>query len=465
MRRKKILILLFNFGVLSACTMAPKYQTPKVDAPLKPIEATKPKITNISWQEFFISSDLQRVIKIALKNNRDLKIANLNIESAQASYGVTRSDLFPSVNATAYETRQGVPSAFKSFTPKKQFRANLSLTSYELDFFGRLRSLKNAALEDFLAQEQARNITKISLIAETANSYAQLLCDSEILKISQENVAIQTARLDFTKLRYENGIDSLDSLLNAQASIETAKSNFEKYKKLVAQDKNALLVLMGTFDQKLLPQISDLNDIKINEASLDFTPSQSLLLRPDIQQAEHNLKSANANIGAARAAFFPTITLTGTYGYASRDFKTLFDSKTWAFTPQVSLPIFSGGRNFANLEISNVRKKVEIINYEKAIQTAFREASDQFAERESVTNQLKSFEEILSMRQKSQQISEKKHEAGINSTLNVLDAKLAFLSAKENHANTKKEYIANLINLYKVLGGGIEIVEFGTEEK
>lgn len=453
MKLKNLLLL----SALTACTLAPKYQTPKVEISLNAEDETKPKIAKISWQEFFNSPDIQRVIKMALKNNRDLKIANLNIESAQATQGVARANLLPQINAVGTETRQKAAGGFASFTPKKQFRTNLTLTSYEIDFFGRLRSLKKAALENFLAQEQAVKTIKISLIAETANAYAQLLCDSEILEVLQESINAQNQRFELSKARYENGIDSQTDLLNATATIESAKTNLEIYKKLITQDKNALLTLMASFDAKDLPQDHSLNDIIINENLLNFTPSKSLLSRPDIQQAEHILKSANADIGAARAAFFPTISLTGNYGYGSRELNGLFDSRTWAFTPQISLPIFSGGRNFANLEIANVRKKVEIINYEKTIQAAFSEALNGFAQRESVANQLKSFEQILNARQKSQQISQAKLAAGISSKLNVIDAKISFLAAKQNELNAKKEYFTNAIDLYKILGGGAEI--------
>lgn len=457
MKNKKLTNLLI-LAVISACTLAPNYQRPQVELPLEQsADSSKKKIAIISWQEYFQSPDLQRVIEMALVNNRDLRVANLNIESAQATHGVVRSNLLPSVNATAYETRQGVPSAFSGFTPKRQFRANVTLAAYEVDFFGRLRSLKKSALEDFLASKQALNVTRIALIAETANSYAQLLLDRELLKIAEKNLAAQSDRYKFSQARYKNGIDSQTDLLNAEATIESAKNNFETYKKLVKQDENALMLLMGTFERSALPQDDvKFSDIKINEDLLDLVPSASLLLRPDIQQAEHELKSANANIGAARAAFFPSITLTGNYGYASREMTNLLDSKTWSFTPQINMPIFAGGKNLYNLKLADLRKKVEIAQYEKAIQTAFREVSDQLAERDAIVNQFESFDKILKSRKKANDISEVKHQVGISSALNVVDAKIALFAAEQNQASAKKEYIANLISLYKVMGGGSE---------
>ena len=460
MKNKKLTSLLI-LAAIASCTLAPNYQRPKVQLPLEEShDAAKKKIAIISWKEYFQSPDLQRVIEMALVNNRDLRVANLNIESAQATHGVVRSSLLPTVNAVGFETRQGVPGGFASFTPKKQFRTNVSLATYEIDFFGRLRSLKKSALEDFLASEQARNVTRIALISETANSYAQLLLDRELLKIAEENAVAQSERFKFTELRYKNGIDSQTDLLNAEATIEAAKNSFETYKKLVKQDENALMLLMGTFERSALPQDEvKFSEIKINEDLLDLVPSTSLFLRPDIQQAEHSLKSANANIGAARAAFFPSITLTGNYGYASREMSNLLDSKTWSFTPQINMPIFAGGKNIYNLKLADLRKKVQIAQYEKTIQTAFREVSDQLAEREAIVNQFESFDKIFKSRKKANEIAEAKHQVGISSALNVVDAKVAFFVAAQNQAGAKKEYIANLISLYKVMGGGSELAE------
>ena len=458
MKIKKLLNLVIC-AVFASCTLAPNYEKPQVDLPLNyPSDASKAKIAIISWEKYFTSPDLQRVIRTALFNNRDLRVANLNIESVRATHGVVRANLLPTVNAVASETQQGVPAAFAGFMPKKQLKANINLAAYEIDFFGRLRSLKKAALEDYLASEQSRNVTKISLIAETANSYTQLLLDREMLKIAKQNLATQQDRLNFTKMRYENGIDSQSVFLNAKSLLETAKNNFETYKKLVKQDENALMLLMGVFEPSALPAKDiALKDIKINENLLDLVPSDSLLLRPDIKQAEYELKSANTNIGAARAAFFPSITLTGNYGYTSNAMSTLFDEKTWSFTPQVNMPLFAGGRNLFNLKIAQLRKKSEIAQYEKVIQTAFREVSDQLSERAAIVNQFESFNKILEASQKSKDISEARYMAGINSALDVLDSKIALFSAAQNQASAEKNYIANLISLYKVMGGGSEL--------
>ncbi len=454
---KTILKTFLVFALISACTLEPKYKRPEPSAPLvKDDEATK-KLSQIAWKEYFLSPQLQQVIQTALDNNRDLRVANLNIENAQETHSIARSSLLPTINATALETKQGVPSAFAAFTPRKQFRANLSIASYELDFFGRLRSLKKAALEKFLASREARNITKISLIAQTANSYAQLLCDQEILKVMEENLQTQQQRYNFVEIGYRFGVKSNLDLLTAQSVLESSRILQQNYIKLVKQDKNILLALMGTFDEKLLPQDILLNDIKINEEALSLTPSEMLLNRPDIQMAEHELKSANANIGAARAAFFPSITLSGSVGYGSRELNQLTRSHLWNFTPQINLPIFTGGRNIANLNISNLEKKIEIANYEKAIQAAFQEAANELAQREAVKSQIDSYDKILKSQQRILEVENHKHKSGLSSSPDVLVAQLLFASAKQNQLNAKKEYIANLVNLYKVFGGGSEI--------
>lgn len=453
----KILLIL---TLLSSCTMAPWYKRPQAPVPLEKVEKSdKKKITEISWEKFFVSPDLRRIINLALENNRDLKVANLNIEAAQAAHSVARAALLPNVNATAIETRQKVPGAFAFFTPKRQFRANLNVTSYEVDFFGRLQSLKKAALEQVLAGQEARNVMRITLISETVNAYAQLLLDSAILRLMEETAQAQEERYRVSNLRYQAGLDSKILLYSQQAIYENAKTGYETYKKLVQQDQNALMVLTGVFDVKSLPIENSLDDLEINESLLDFVPSESLLSRPDIKQAEHLLKSANANIGAARAAFFPSITLTGTYGYGSRELSSLFSSRLWTFTPQINLPIFDGGRNFANLQSMNVQKKIQIAQYEKAIQTAFSEASNELANRESVVNQLKILKEIEKARESNLNFSQKRKALGIDNNADVLDAKVLWIQAKQNELSMKKDYIANLINLYKVFGGGSEFVE------
>lgn len=456
----KILFLLLTFS----CTLEPKYVKPTPDVPL--FDAGKEKnITQAPWQEFFQSPALQQVVQLALDHNRDLKIAALNVESVRALYDISKADLLPSISVTAYETKQGVPSAFARFLPRKQFRLSVAAAAYELDFFGKLRSLKKSALQKYLATEEAKNIIKNALITETVNAYTQLLLDEENLQISEENLAVETARYEFVEERQTYGIASQDDLLNVAAIVEEAKATCATYKKLIAQDKNALMILIGKFDEKLLPKNTILADIRINEDLLNLVPSTTLLARPDIKQAEYLLKSANADIGAARAAFFPSITLSGNYGYGSVSLDSLFQSQFWSFTPQVNIPIFNGGRNIANLKNANIKKQIEIVQYEKAIQTAFRETLDQFAERQAAVERLKSFDKISAAKKQSYKNAKDKYRQGINSALDLLTAKNIFLLTKQNQAIARKEYIANLSSLYKVLGGGSAIIDKNHDKK
>lgn len=455
-------ILTLALLVISSCTMEPKYKKPQVDLPLA--DGAKEKISKISWERFFQSEDLQRVVKMALENNRDLKVANLNVESVEAIYSVSRSALLPAISANASEIKQKAPTAFKGFTPKKQFRANLAFTNYEIDFFGRIRSLKHAAFEDVMSGRQARNLVQITVISQTVNAYAQFLVDRENLRLAQKNLDVLEEKTRLTEIRHKAGLDSQDTLINAATAAENARIACDNYSKFVEQDSNALMILTGKFDAESLPKVDSIDDIKIDESLLEFTPSTSLLSRPDVAEAEHKLKSANADIGAARAAFFPTISLSTTYGFSSRELNQTITpaSRSWTITPQISLPIFNGGQNIARLKNANVLKQIEIINYEKAIHAAFREALDQFAQRETSTRQLKSSDLILKLREKSFKIATLKNEKGAASALNKVDAESIFLSAKQNRNNVKKEYLANLISLYKVLGGGNEIEQ---EEK
>lgn len=453
MKSIKLFFSLIVISAVLACTMAPRYKTPDAEIALEDKETKNAQIT---WDEYFKSQALQKIIAVALKNNRNLKIADLNIKTALESHNVVRANLLPAVNATGTYTRQGVPSAFAAFTPRSQFRANLSLTSYEVDFFGRLRSLKKAAYEDFLASVEARNVMQISLIGQVVDYYTQYLLDLEIYEITKANVDIAEERYEVSEVRYKNGIDLKTDLLNAKAIFETAKMNRDVYEKIVAQDKNALMLLIGSFDEKNIP-VAKIEELEINENLLDLVASKSLLLRPDIKQAEHALKADNASIGAARAAFFPSISLTATDGYGSRELSDLFSSKTWSFSPQINLPIFTGGKNIAQLKLADLQKKVSVIQYQQAIENAFREASDELAQRKSIVKRKKSAEEIFAARAQNYKIVNGRRVEGLLGTVDVLDAEVLMLQSRQDLLNVRKEYLLNLTNLYKVLGGGSEV--------
>lgn len=443
-------ILIFT----NSCTLAPTYKRPQPNLPFGEIKQENSKI---AWQNFFQSEDLKRLIALALKNNNDLKIAHLNIESARALHSVARADLMPKINATSSFTRQGVSGPFANFTPETIYRANINFTSYEIDFFGRIQSLKKAALEDFLASREAKNLLQISLISEVANSYAQLVLDNQILAINQEILQNLEEKEKLMLIREEKGFSSKTDLLNAFAATENARTNYENYQKIVAQDQNAIFILINNFDEKNLPQAQHIADIKIDETALEFVASKNLLSRYDIRQAEHKLKKANANIGAARAAFFPSISLTSAYGYQSIKAANLSDSKTWSIAPQINLPLFSGGKNSANLDNAKALKEIEIIQYQKTIQNAFREASNKLAERKALISQRQSANKIFEAKKSIDKMSKAKQKHGLINKLDLINYHLELLTAKQNQLTMQKNYLANLIELYKVLGGGSEI--------
>lgn len=452
MNIKKIIFTALIF--ISSCTLAPAYKRPQPNLPFAEIKNENSKI---SWQNFFQNDDLKKLINLALENNYDLKIAHLNIESARAIHGVARADLMPRINATSSVVRQGVSGPFANFTPETIFRANINFTTYELDFFGRIQSLKKAALEDFLASYQAKNLLKISLISEVANSYAQYVLDNQVLAINKEILQNLEEKEKLMLRREERGFSSKTDFLNALAATETARANYKNYQKIVAQDQNAIFVLINNFDEKNLPQTQHIADIKIDETALEFVASKNLLSRYDIRQAEHKLKKANANIGAARAAFFPSISLTGSYGYQSLEAANLVDSKNWNITPQINLPLFSGGRNFANLDNANALKQIEIIQYQKTIQSAFQEALNKIAERKALISQRQSLNKIFEAKKSVDYFAKSQQKHGLINKLDLINYHLELLAAKQNQLMMQKNYLANSIELYKVLGGGTEV--------
>lgn len=451
---KKILPALLLVVFVQSCNLEPKYNKPKIEAPLE--ESSQQKTVDISWKNFFEHDDLKRVIELVVKNNRDLELADLNLEIARKNHAISIADLLPQINATGTYTERGVPSQFSRFMAPRQFGASVSLASYEIDFFGRLRNLKKSALQQYLASNEAKNTVKISLIAQTVDSYSNLVLDREILEIIKENLSFEEKRFGLINERYKNGISSENDFLTAKIALEVLKIEYQDYQNLIINDENNLLNLTASYKRKILPQkdISIL-DIKADETLLEFVPSNSLLSRPDILQAEYNLKSANANIGSARAAFFPSISLTGSYGYGSTDLSTLFDTKSWNFSPTVNLPIFSGGRNVANLKISNLRKKSEIVNYEKAIQSAFTETLNVLEQRKTLKTQLDSYSEILVSKLKLYEIMTASQKQGMANEIDVLSAKIECLTAKRSFLKAKKDYLVSLVNVYKAFGGGV----------
>ncbi|KAA0891287.1 AdeC/AdeK/OprM family multidrug efflux complex outer membrane factor [Oryzomonas rubra] len=454
---------------LTGCsTMAPTYTRPESPAPTAwpsgpayKNSAAKPgerAAADTPWKDFFQDENLRKVIDLALANNRDLRVATLTIEKYQAMYQIQRAELFPTVNATGSGTVQRYPASVSSSgnaSIARSYSANLGFSSYELDFFGRVRSLKDQALEQYLATEQARISSQISLVAQVASSYLTLAADRERLQLVTDTLASQQASYDLTKRRYELGASSELDLRQAQTSVDTARADMAKYTSQVAQDENGLTLLVGSpVPAELLP--SKLGTTAMVKEIGPGLPSEVLQRRPDILQAESLLKGANANIGAARAAFFPRISLTASAGTTSDQLANLFapGSAAWAFAPQISLPIFDGGANRANLNVAKVDRQIYVAQYEKAIQTAFQEVANALAERGTLGDQLTAQQSLVEATTVSYNLSEARYRNGVDSYLVVLDSQRSQYAARQNLISVSLSRLTNLVTLYKVLGGG-----------
>ena len=422
--------------------------------------------TQMDWKEFFNSSEFHLVIGTALQNNKDLRTTALNIEEARALYRIERASLFPNVNANGDGTiSEGSDKSTLAGRSQKTelYEANIGVAAYELDLFGKIRSNNESAINTYLATQEAHEVVRNALIAETANAYLQLLADQKLLSLTQKTLKAQQSTYDILAESLEKGVSTEQDVARAATAVETARVNLHQYSRFVAQDKNALFLLMGIAqDNDYLPETT-LDEVSIKDNLDPGLPSEILLTRPDIRQAEYELLSRNADIGAARAAFFPSITLTGTYGFASQSLGNLFSSGAagaWAFLPQITLPIFQGGRNQANLDLAEIRKEKAVVNYEQAIQTAFREVSDELAARETLDAQLKAQRRLVAAAQKVYDVSQARYKSGIDSFLSVLDSQRELYTFQQQEIQIERQRLSNLVNLYKVLGGGSQPEEY-----
>jgi multidrug efflux system outer membrane protein len=410
------------------------------------------------WQDFFTDQRLQSVIELALANNRDLRMATLNIEKVQALYQIQRAQLYPTVTAAATADAYRVPRTLSGADDNEtvaQIRVGLATAAWELDLFGRIRSLKSAALEQYLATEQARSAAQISLVAAVANTYLLLAGDRENLKLAQETFGAQQASYELIRQTRDAGIASDLDVRQAESQVELARVDIARYSGQVALDENALNLLVGVpVPAGMLPdKLGEVTALKDVSAGL---PSDVLLRRPDIVAAEHQLKSASANIGAARAAFFPRITLTAAAGITSNDLTNLFKpaSGTWEFAPAVTLPIFDAGARRANYRVAEVDRDMAIAEYEKAIQSAFREVSDALSLRTTLAAQQDALQALVKALDETYRLSDARYKGGIDSYLSVLVSQRSLYAAQQRLVDLRLTRLSNLVTLYKVLGGG-----------
>ncbi|MBD1550917.1 AdeC/AdeK/OprM family multidrug efflux complex outer membrane factor [Pseudomonas typographi] len=463
---KSLMSLAIAAAVLSGCSLIPDYTRPAAPVaaqyPQGPAysaaQAADQAAAEQGWREVFRDPALRQLIQTALTNNRDLKVAALNVEAYRAQYRIQRADLFPAVDANATSTRQRTPADL-SYSGKagisSEYDVNLGISSYELDLFGRIRSLSQEALETYLAGEEARRSTQISLVASVANAYLTWQADRELLKLTQDTLGTYEESLRLTTRSNEVGVSSALDLSQARTSVQSARASLATYQRQVAQDENALVLLLGSGLPANLPQPQPLDSDLMTEVPAGL-PSDLLTRRPDIIQAEHTLQAANANIGAARAAFFPSISLTATAGTSSADLDGLFKggSGSWVFTPTINLPIFNAGSLKASLDYSKIQKDISVANYEKSIQTAFQEVSDGLTARRTYTDQLQAQGDLVKANQDYYRLAERRYRIGVDSNLTFLDAQRSLFSAQQTLISDRLAQLMAEVNLYKALGGG-----------
>ncbi|CAN5444221.1 efflux transporter outer membrane subunit [soil metagenome] len=475
MNLRNLTLVLLSASALGACTLAPATVRPALAVDNAwPIAQYNPGGANtgsavtaadLGWREVFEDPRLQGVIDLALSNNRDLRVAVLNIEKARAQYRVQRAALLPGVDASASGTRGRQPidatttGGATGATGKvdiESYAAGVGVTSYELDIFGRVRSLKDAALQSYLATRENSRAVQISLIAETAGAWLNLAADQDLLALAQETLSTRDESMTLIRRRFEAGAISQLEVREAETLVEGARSDVATYLAQVEQDKNALRLVVGaTVPADLLPA-GGLVTAQILPDLPAGLPSDVLTRRPDVLAAEHGLAGANANIGAARAAFFPRITLTGSAGAASNDLSSLFDSGngTWSFAPRISLPLFAGGANVAGLDSAKASRDIAVAQYEKAVQTAFREVSDGLAVQATIQDRVGSQERLVAAANDTVRLSRARYGAGIDSSLSLLDSQRTLYTAQKGLIGSRLVRATNLATLYKALGGG-----------
>jgi multidrug efflux system outer membrane protein len=418
--------------------------------------ADAPLPSDVPWQVFITDGNLRQVIEMALANNRDLRLAILNVEQARAMYGIQQAELWPRVETTATMAEQRMYLNFTGQTiTAKQANVNLGLAAWEIDVFGRIRSLKDRALQDYLASEQASRSAQILLVAEVANAYYALAADQERLKLAKETLATQEAALRIIQRQLEVGLATELDLKQAQSRVEAARVDIATFTQYTAQAENALNLLAGApVPANLWPvDLASVSPPRDISAKLS---SDVLLTRPDILQAEHQLRGADANIGAARAAFFPRISLTSAIGTTSGSLSDLFKdgSATWNYAPQIVMPIFDA-RTWMGYRVTKVQREIAVTQYEKAIQTAFREVADALAVRGTVDDQEAAQQALIQTAEETYRLADLRFSKGVDNYLPVLDAQRSLYGARQGLVSIRQADLMNQVRLYAVLGGGI----------
>ena len=460
---KKLTPLALALTLAGCMSLAPKYERPA--APVAPSFPELPKSggttlptatsqapSSLEWQRFFADARLRQLIELSLANNRDLRVAIGNIEQARAQYRITRADRVPTVSAIVSGNRQttGEDAPIQSV-----YQAGFGVSNFELDLFGRVRNLSQAALAQFLATEEARKTTQISLIASVANTYLTMLADDELLAITQQTLKTREESDRLTRLRFENGVVSKLELQQSASLVETARADLARFQRQRAQDANLLTLLVGQPIPENLAPGATLATTELPDLPAGL-PSDLLIARPDIRAAEQQLVAANANIGAARANYFPRISLTGSVGSASTELSGLFKSGSfgWTFAPQAVLPIFDLGRVSAGVDAARAGRDIAVAQYEQSIQTAFREVADALAGQATYSEQLRAQRAVAIAEQDRFNLSDLRYRNGAASYLDLLDAQRSLFQAQQLAVQANLARLQNQVTLYRVLGGG-----------
>jgi len=480
MPRSRIIALpLVAALTLAGCDLSPRYVRPAL--PVPPALPTGPAYpatdaatgthavpADIAWRDFFTDPALREVIALALANNRDLRVAVANVAQARAQYRVQRADLLPTIAASGSATYQkssvaslglNDPAAVAGIDRRSDvYSAQIGLSSWEIDLFGRVRNLTREAFENYLASEAARNAAQVSLIAEVANAYLTLAADRDGLQVARSTMEAYGQTLELTRQRFRLGVSSELDVRQAQTSYDDARAQIALKTTLVAQDLNALTLLAGApVPEHLLPSGLQADGATIARLPADL-PSEVLLRRPDIAEAEHRLRAANADIGAARAAFFPNISLTAALGSISLGLANLFaqGNGAWSVAPSASQTLFDFGRNKGNLRYSQASRDAAVAQYEKAVQTGFREVADALARRGTITDQIEAQSSLRDAASAAYRLSEARFRTGIDPFLTTLDSQRALYVAQQNLIATRLTAQTNLVELYRSLGGGLK---------
>lgn len=452
-------------ALLAGCSLIPTYERPAAPVPTTfpndPAQPAGPAAATVPWQDYFTDPRLQGLITTALANNRDLRVSVLNIEQARAQFQIQRSALFPAVGVSASGSRSS-PNALQAFgvggSVSSNYSVNLGITAWELDFFGRIASLKEQALAQYLATEESRKAAQISLIAAVANGWLTLIADDELLELTRQTLDTREESVRLTKLRFDNGVVSEIDYQLANSQAETARATYAQQQRLRAQDENALALLLGapvpaaalSGGALRLDAAAPMRDLPAG------LPSDLLAERPDVRAAEQQLIAANASIGAARANFFPRVSLTTSVGTASSEFSNLFDkgTKAWSFAPSITLPIFNAGANQATLDSARAGQQIAVAQYEKSIQTAFSEVADALAGRATLGEQVRALRAQADAEGVRFKLSDLRYRNGIASALDLLDSQRSLFAAQQAAVQTRLLQLQNQVLFYKALGGG-----------